>query len=90
MSFYYHMIAICLLHLADSVILNDFFLFSPLFFSFFYSLSEEFEIYIEKVKAINPKLFEGEGLCKGSLGFYMVEKLTRLHLFSLIYSILRL
>jgi hypothetical protein len=39
----------------------------------FLTLLEELLAYLEKLRIINPLSFEGEGLCKGCLGFYMVS-----------------
>ena len=35
--------------------------------------AEEFQTYIDKLKTVDPKAFEPEGVCKGSLGFYLVR-----------------
>lgn len=43
-------------------------------FEFLWILLEELVAYLEKLRIINPLAFEGEGLCKGCLGFYMVSK----------------
>ena len=40
--------------------------------------------YLEKLRIINPLAFEGEGLCKGCLGFYMVSALHEGSLITLI------
>ncbi len=35
--------------------------------------AEELQSYLDKLKAVNPKMFEAEGICKGNLGFYLVR-----------------
>lgn len=35
--------------------------------------AEEFAVFIDKLKTVNPNSFECEGFCKGSLGFYLVS-----------------
>ena len=36
-------------------------------------LSEEYDSYMEKIKAINPKALGAEAICRETLGFYMVK-----------------
>ena len=35
--------------------------------------AEELQSFLDQLKAVNPKIFEAEGICKGSLGFYLVR-----------------
>ena len=36
--------------------------------------AEELKSFLDQLKAANPKIFEAEGICKGSLGFYLVRR----------------
>jgi hypothetical protein len=35
--------------------------------------AEELRLYLDKVRTVTPQALEGEGLCKGCLGFYLVR-----------------
>ena len=37
------------------------------------NITEEYDSYMEKIKAINPMALEAEAICRETLGFYMVK-----------------
>ena len=51
------------------------------------NITEEYDSYMEKIKAINPMALEAEAICRETLGFYMVKFLLSDITSSFVYNI---